>query len=109
MLTTIQLINSNIPIPWSMDIIFGIEEDLSGVKNVETDRLWLNAEPLLKCSRHSQEFGSEVSVCTKHTPAPKLQALSPLIMAPGFCGCMCLGKGYRTARKWRQKPGLRCQ
>lgn len=67
MLTTIQLINSNIPIPWSMDIIFGIEEDLSGVKNVETDRLWLNAEPLLKCSRHSQEFGSEICLYQAHS------------------------------------------
>lgn len=65
MLATIQLINSNMPIPWSMDVIFGTEEELSGVKNVKADQLWLNAESLLKCSRHTQEFGSDVlqSLC----------------------------------------------
>lgn len=55
---------------------------------------------------------STVSICTKHTPAAKLQALSkscPLITAPRSCSCMCLGKGCRTAGKWRQKPGIRCQ
>lgn len=62
--------------------------------------------------RNLAAMSSKVSVCTKHTPAPKLQALSktcPLIAAPKFCGCMCLSMGCRTAGKWRQKPGIRCQ
>lgn len=62
--------------------------------------------------RNLAAISSTVSVCTKHILAARLQALSkscPLITAPRFCGCMCLGKECRTAGKWKQKPAIRCQ
>lgn len=81
-----QSINSNIPIPWSMDITFGIEVDLPGVKNVKTDRLWLNAWPLLKFSRQSQEFGSNAlqSLCLYQAHSSS-QAAGPEQNLPSYC------------------------